>query len=254
MTKQHKKQKGIPYFALLYVMLSMLLTAFLFTGCQKKVEPLPPEAFEKEDTEDGNKHSGTDNLTGHSKESQGISKPEKEETTKTDEENTGETNPEPDSNDQDLGQLSQTEVTIDQDKAAECIELINELRTGLGLPKYSTNSILTSVAETRARDMIEKGYYSHYYRSSDYPEYRYELDAMEEAGNEAAYFYWAGENIHKIAEARARGEVVTIAMDEWIASPDHYSNLTETDFTQVGVAFAYNPAEGVWYCVQVFGS
>ncbi len=115
------------------------------------------------------------------------------------------------------------------------VDLVNEERERLGLnPLSNYNSLLNSAADTRAMEIEDK--FSH-----TRPNGEKCFTAMKELG---LTYTLAGENI---AYGQPTAERV---VEAWINSPDHYENLINPRFTQIGVG-AYEK-NGVWYWAQFF--
>jgi uncharacterized YkwD family protein len=108
---------------------------------------------------------------------------------------------------------------------AEVINLINQERTNEGLPALSSQSQLTSAARTHSDDMACNNFFSHTSPTTGSP-----FDRISAAG----YSYSAaGENI-----AAGYGSPVAV-VDGWMNSSGHRANILSTDFTQIGVGYAY---------------
>jgi len=103
------------------------------------------------------------------------------------------------------------------------------------------NDTLTTVALAHASDMANKSYFNHTGQDGSQP-----ADRVTRGG-----YRWraVGENI---AAGPATPE---IAVRGWLRSPPHCATLMSARFTEMGVAFAVNPASaGGIYWVQVFGA
>ena len=102
------------------------------------------------------------------------------------------------------------------------INNINAIRKRSGLKPYKVNACLMRAATLRIDDMIAKSYFSH--RSPEGYHSNYFI-------NEAGYSYiFAGENL-------ARGyPTINDAINAWVASPTHYKNILDPDFTETGVS------------------
>lgn len=119
--------------------------------------------------------------------------------------------------------------------------LINQSRKEAGVMPLRENEKLNKVAELRAKDMLEKEYFSH-----QNPEGKSPWDWFLEAGYNYKY---AGENL---AIGFSNSEQVYYA---WINSPSHKENILNPNYKEMGTAilrgFGKNKAVIV---VQVFGS
>ncbi|EFM08686.1 SCP-like extracellular [Paenibacillus curdlanolyticus YK9] len=116
--------------------------------------------------------------------------------------------------------------------AQQVVTLVNQERAKVGLAALSTDSLLTTVATDKAKDMYNNNYFSH-----TSPTYGSPFDMMRAYG--VSYSY-AGENIAK--GQRTPQEVMTA----WMNSAGHKANILSQNFKKIGVAY-YN---GEW--VQEF--
>lgn len=110
------------------------------------------------------------------------------------------------------------------------IDEVNELRTELGLDELHVDSKLMELAMQRAAECSV--YYSHT-RPND--------TSCTDIFPAASI---VGENI--AAGQNSPSEV----MSQWIASPGHYANITESRFTNIGVGCFF--VDGTYYWVQSF--
>lgn len=136
--------------------------------------------------------------------------------------------------------------------AYECkiVELVNQARAagatcgGNAMPPVGAltmHATLRGTARAHAADMAQKGYFAHENLEGKSP-----FDRMSEAG-----YVWktAGENI---AAGRPTPEG---AMDQWMTSPGHCSNIMKNDFLDIGVGYvAQDGSKYTHYWVQNFGS
>ena len=108
------------------------------------------------------------------------------------------------------------------DSAAErqMLTSVNAERRRVGLHEVVSDEALTEVAQDHARDMLERGYFSHYT-----PEGLSPFDRMARA--EISYEY-AGESL-------AFAPDVKIAMDGLMKSPGHRANILSPNFRRLGV-------------------
>jgi hypothetical protein len=130
------------------------------------------------------------------------------------------------------------------------VELVNRARAQArrcgnedfaAAPPLRWSAALERAAGGHARDMAERGAMSHTGRDGSTPPQR---------TTRAGYAWSAtGENI---AAGQRDAESV---VKSWLTSPGHCANLMNADYTEVGVAFATNPAsEAGVYWAQVFGA
>jgi hypothetical protein len=106
-------------------------------------------------------------------------------------------------------------------QAQKIISLTNDLRHSLSLPALTENQKLDQAAAAKAQDMLLKQYFAHISPQG------IGLDYF--LGQVKYKYAVAGENL---AIGFATPEEVVAA---WKASPTHYANMTDSDFTQIGV-------------------
>lgn len=116
------------------------------------------------------------------------------------------------------------------------LNLVNADRKAQGLQALTFNSSLAKVADTYAKTMIERGFFSHYT-----PEGQSPFDRMKAAG--IAYTY-AGENL-------AINNSVQAAEKAFMNSAGHRANILNTNYTQIGIGVRH-AANGSTYVVQEF--
>ena len=119
----------------------------------------------------------------------------------------------------------------------EILALVNQERAAFGLKALTLHEGARSVAQLKAEDMAENGYFSH-----TSPTYGSAFDMLSERG--IAYTS-AGENI-------AAGQKTAAAvMNSWMNSSGHRANILNSQYTSLGVGYAVS-AGGKPYWVQVF--
>lgn len=125
--------------------------------------------------------------------------------------------------------------------ANEIVVLTNELRSDLNVGSLSVNPLLVIAAENKAKDMFDKGYWSHYSPEGVTPWYFIETTGY--------YYQAAGENL---AKGFSNSESVLKA---WISSSAHKENLVSNDFNEVGVSVVKGTLNGkeTTIVVQMFG-
>jgi uncharacterized protein YkwD len=107
------------------------------------------------------------------------------------------------------------ETTVSAERsAAEFQGLINSLRSGLGLPALQVHSGLAASAQSWAQSMANSGALAH------------------DPGLGSAVAGWSsiGENV-------GMGPSVSSIWAAFLASPQHYSNLTNPGYTHIGIGF-----------------
>lgn len=117
---------------------------------------------------------------------------------------------------------------------ASVIDLTNAERKKQGLPALQAYPELNNVADTKAKDMNDKGYFSH-----TSPTYGSPFDMMRDFG---ITYESAGENI---AQGQRTPEEVVKA---WMNSEGHRANILNDKYTHIGVGFD----EGGYEWVQMF--
>lgn len=102
----------------------------------------------------------------------------------------------------------------------QMLTMVNEERGKVGLPGLVSNIPLQQVGLAHARDMLTRGYFSHYT-----PEGLSPFDRMDKAGIQ---YTAAGENL-------AFSPNVSLAMQGLMNSPGHRANILSKDFGKVGI-------------------
>lgn len=123
--------------------------------------------------------------------------------------------------------------SYDSNVANQILSLVNLERSKQGLSSLSLDSQLSKVAQIKAEDMANRGYFSH-----DSPTYGSPFDMMQQFG---VSYRSAGENI---AQGQQSPQAV---MNAWMNSSGHRANILG-DYTHLGVGHV---AEGN-YWVQMF--
>ena len=129
--------------------------------------------------------------------------------------------------------VTQAEMT----QAEAVLKLVNQERKKAGVQPLTLSDKLTSIANTKAKDMADKNYFSH-----QSPTYGSPFDMLKQFG--VSYSY-AGENI--AAGQRSAEEV----MNSWMNSSGHRQNILNKNYTQIGVGF-YRGGEYGTEWVQLF--
>ena len=118
-----------------------------------------------------------------------------------------------------------TPVQSDVSQQAQAVlKLVNEERSKQGLKSLTLSSNLTQIANTKAKDMNDKGYFSH-----TSPTYGSPFAMLQHFG---VKYRTAGENI---AKGQATAEQV---MRDWLNSSGHRANILG-NYTQIGIGY-YN--------------
>jgi uncharacterized protein YkwD len=114
-------------------------------------------------------------------------------------------------------------------------------RTTQHLPELTINPLLEEAARQKAKDMAEKGYFSHIGPEGEQP-----WVWLRKVGY---YYFSAGENL---AINFTDSKDVT---DAWMNSPLHRANILSNNFTEVGIGTAVGMYKGkeTTFVVQFFG-
>lgn len=120
-------------------------------------------------------------------------------------------------------------------------DLTNQSRQTQNLSTLTVNPLLNEVAELKARDMAEKGYFAHISPDGKAPWYWFNLVGYE--------YEYAGENL---AIDFNDSEDVTLA---WMNSPAHKENIMKNAYTEIGTGVATGTFEGrsTVFVAQVYG-
>ena len=121
--------------------------------------------------------------------------------------------------------------------AQEMLEAVNQQRRSAGLAELSLSQELTKVANIKAEDMRDQGYFSH-----TSPTYGSPFDMMKAFG---ISYRTAGENI-----AKGQNSVKAV-MNGWMNSSGHRENILNAKYTHLGVGYCTDNA-GNTYWVQMF--
>lgn len=122
------------------------------------------------------------------------------------------------------------------------IVLTNQARADNGLPPLAENQLLNSIAESRARDMLEKQYFAH----------------VSPTGQQASDIAQSiGYPYKIIAENIGSGDFYTNQkiVDGWMQSPGHRNNILSSEVREIGAAVIKGNLKGLetYVTVQIFG-
>lgn len=137
-----------------------------------------------------------------------------------------------------VSRMPQTAAVI----ASVLVELTNVDRSAQGLATLSVSPLLNEVAQAKANDMAQKGYFAHVS-----PEGLTPWHWFKEKGYR---FTYAGENL--AVDFYESSDV----QRAWMLSPTHRANIVGTQFTEIGIATADGMYKGrpATFVVQVFGT
>lgn len=125
-------------------------------------------------------------------------------------------------------------------EAVAILHLVNEERQKHGLPALQLSKGLTSVANTKARDMAVNNYFDH-----NSPTYGTPFQMMQQFG---IHYMSAGENI--AAGQRTAQEVMTA----WLNSSGHRANILNAKFDTLGVGYYKGGSYGHYWVQQFIGN
>lgn len=122
------------------------------------------------------------------------------------------------------------------------ISLTNESRQSQGLSELTENSLLDTAAQSKADDMLTKGYFSH-----NTPDGKTPWDFITTAGYN---YITAGENL---AVNFSEAENVEVA---WMNSPGHRANILNKNYQEIGIGISQGQYQGhsAIFVVQMFGT
>lgn len=109
---------------------------------------------------------------------------------------------------------------VRHDLELEMLEMINKERARVNLPALTFDEEATAVARKHSRDMLSRGYFSHYT-----PEGKSPFDRMQE---DKVRFMTAGENL-------ALAQNLQLAHDGLMDSPGHKANILHKAYKRVGI-------------------
>lgn len=134
------------------------------------------------------------------------------------------------------GDNAATESDTSQ-QAQEVLKLVNAERSKQGLKSLMLSSNLTSIANTKAKDMAVNNYFSH-----TSPTYGTPFQMLQSFG---ISYKSAGENI--AAGQKSPQEV----MQAWMNSSGHRANILNSSYTELGVGYYTGGSYGTEW-VQLF--
>ena len=132
--------------------------------------------------------------------------------------------------------FTQNEFSVSTADEQTMLMLVNHERQQQGLRLLDLNTGLQELARSHAKDMFERGYFSHYT-----PEGKSPFDRMEKSGMS---YQAAGENL-------ALAPNVTLAHQGLMNSPGHRANILSKDFAKIGIGAIDGGIYGVMF-VQEF--
>ncbi|SHJ74358.1 CAP domain-containing protein [Desulfofundulus thermosubterraneus] len=124
-------------------------------------------------------------------------------------------------------------LTVDEQ---QMLQLVNQERVRYGLAPLKVDMELVKVARLKAKDMVEKDYFSH-----TSPTYGSPFEMMSRFG---ITYRYAGENL-------AGAPTVEMAHENLMNSPDHRANILNANFKEIGIGVVPSPRYGKIF-VQMF--
>lgn len=144
-----------------------------------------------------------------------------------------------------IDQLTPAPDSVDYQLIENTItDLVNELRTKLGLATLRTNDTLRLAANIRAVEIEES--FSHSRPNGTDP-----FTVLEEEGIEYPY-YIAGENLAMATFYRDDEYMARLLFNGWVESEDHYQTMINPEFKEIGVGVHYDGE--ILYATQFFGA
>lgn len=112
------------------------------------------------------------------------------------------------------------EFHVDEEAEGVMLALVNKERENEGLPHVTMNEQLQVVAREHAKDMLQRGYFSHYSPEG--------LSPFDRLAASNVFYTAAGENL-------AFAPSTVLAMQGLMQSPGHRANILSENFQQVGI-------------------
>ena len=131
------------------------------------------------------------------------------------------------------GTVTSSDLTSDE---LEVFNLVNQQRTNAGLSALKIDNEVQKVARDKAKDMVNRGYFSH-----TSPTYGSPFDMLKSYG---VSYKSAGENL-------AGNSTNSGAVNAWMNSEGHRANILNNSFNYTGVAVVSSNKYGKIY-VQMF--
>jgi uncharacterized protein YkwD len=125
-------------------------------------------------------------------------------------------------------------------QSQEMLRLLNDARRAQNLRPLTMNSGLTRAALSHSEDQAARDVMSHEGGDGSFVDARINATGYEWGG--------VGENV------LARGDLhASAAFDQWWNSPDHYINMMNADFNEIGLAYAVS-GSGQYYYTMVLAT
>jgi uncharacterized protein YkwD len=137
--------------------------------------------------------------------------------------------------------ISNPGVQTSSGQASEIILMLNSARTAQGLCPLVFNQQLADAAQRHSNDQSRGDFLSH--TGSDGSSI---ASRIADTGYPAVY---RGENVLSRSTVNSSG-----AFNQWWNSPDHYNNMMNNSFSEIGVAYTGPSATGKYYYTMVLAS
>jgi uncharacterized protein YkwD len=128
-----------------------------------------------------------------------------------------------------------TKVSVDNSAEQKMFNLVNQERASRGISVLTFSEELAKVGRAHCKDMLARGYFSHYTPDKLTP-----FDRMAAAN---IYFNYAGENL-------ALAPNTDLAMNGLMQSPGHKANILEKNFGKIGVGVIDGGIYGEMFCQE----
>ena len=131
----------------------------------------------------------------------------------------------------------------------DVFQSVNESRSGLGLQTLNWNDALAGIARAHSKDMLENNFFDHTNLQGEDPDARATKAGIQIRKNYGSYtMVGIAENISEVPIADVIGcgvvgsskDVADCAMAGWKSSPGHWANITNTEYSDIGVGVACN--------------
>ena len=128
---------------------------------------------------------------------------------------------------------------MDESLASQTINLVNKQRQQQNLAALTEDKALTTIAQTKAEDMVKHNYFAH-----NSPTYGSVGDMLDRFN-----YSWTGygENI-----AKGYTTAATVVQG-WMESPGHRANILQSKFTNIGTGYTTDQ-NGTSYWVHIFST
>jgi len=123
----------------------------------------------------------------------------------------------------------------------EAFDLVNAERIAQGLEALRMDDALRAVARAHSADMVARGFFDHVNPDG--------LNPFDRLANAGVLFSAAAENI---ASNSGFSNPAEAAVNSWMNSTGHRTNILNGVYTHTGMGAAYDSNAGAYYFTQVF--